>query len=58
MSGSEDKPWDYPWTTDEMRQKRREWSLAADAGLLKHLENFHNVIFIQNNINTLKFGYE
>ncbi|KAL6431123.1 hypothetical protein ACFW04_007095 [Cataglyphis niger] len=35
-----DKSWDYPWTTEEMRKKRREWSLAGDVGLLKHLQQF------------------
>ncbi|CAL7951506.1 unnamed protein product [Xylocopa violacea] len=35
-----DKSWDHPWTTEEMREKRREWSLAGDAGLLKHLQQF------------------
>lgn len=38
-----DKSWDHPWTTEEMRKKRREWSLAGDAGLLKHLQQFSDV---------------
>lgn len=38
-----DKSWDHPWTTEEMRRKRREWSLAGDAGLLKHLQQFSDV---------------
>lgn len=37
------KSWDHPWTTEEMRKKRREWSLAGDAGLLKHLQQFSDV---------------
>lgn len=43
MSDSIDKSWDHPWTTDEMRKKRREWSLAGDIGLLKHLQHFSEV---------------
>ena len=39
-----DKSWDHPWTTEEMRAKRREWSLAGDAGLLKHLQQFSEVL--------------
>ncbi|XP_053971429.1 WASH complex subunit 2 [Hylaeus volcanicus] len=45
ISDGMDKSWDHPWTTEEMRKKRREWSLAADAGLLKHLQQFsENVV--------------
>lgn len=45
ISNGMDKSWDHPWTTEEMRKKRREWSLAGDAGLLKHLQQFSdNVI--------------
>ncbi|KOC64228.1 WASH complex subunit FAM21, partial [Habropoda laboriosa] len=40
ISDGMDKSWDHPWTTEEMRKKRREWSLAGDAGLLKHLQQF------------------
>ncbi|XP_043271862.1 WASH complex subunit 2 [Venturia canescens] len=36
------KSWDHPWTTNEMRQHQNDWSLAADAGLLKHLQHFSN----------------
>ncbi|XP_058798481.1 WASH complex subunit 2 isoform X2 [Phymastichus coffea] len=35
-----DKPWDHAWSTEEMRQNRRHWNLAADSGLLKHLQQF------------------
>nr|KAF7406868.1 hypothetical protein H0235_014524 [Vespula pensylvanica] len=35
-----EKSWERSWTTEEMRNKRQEWSLAADAGLLKHLQQF------------------
>ncbi|XP_024936707.1 WASH complex subunit 2 isoform X2 [Cephus cinctus] len=35
-----DKSWDHPWTTEEIRRKRNEWTLAGDAGLLKHLQQF------------------
>ncbi|XP_011336352.2 WASH complex subunit 2A isoform X1 [Ooceraea biroi] len=40
VSDGIDKSWDHPWTTEEMRKKRREWSLAGDVGLLKHLQQF------------------
>ncbi|XP_032674082.1 WASH complex subunit 2 isoform X2 [Odontomachus brunneus] len=40
MSDRIEKSWDHPWTTEEMRKKRREWSLAGDVGLLKHLQQF------------------
>lgn len=43
MSDGIDKSWDHPWTTEEMRKKRREWSLAGDVGLLKHLQQFSEV---------------
>lgn len=37
------KPWDRPWTTNEMRQQSSNWNLAGDAGLLKHLQQFSQV---------------
>lgn len=40
ISDGMDKSWDHPWTTEEMRKKRGEWSLAADSGLLQHLQQF------------------
>ncbi|XP_043499650.1 WASH complex subunit 2 [Polistes fuscatus] len=40
VSDEMEKSWDRSWTTEEMRNKRQEWSLAADAGLLKHLQQF------------------
>lgn len=43
VSDGIDKSWDHPWTTEEMRKKRREWSLAGDVGLLKHLQQFSEV---------------
>lgn len=46
VSDDVDKSWDHPWTTEEMRTKRREWSLAGDVGLLKHLQQFSEVRFI------------
>lgn len=42
-SDGTEKSWDHPWCTEEMRNKRREWSLAGDAGLLKHLQRFSEV---------------
>ncbi|XP_076640579.1 PWP1 homolog no child left behind [Colletes latitarsis] len=44
-----DKSWDHPWTTEEMRKKRREWSLAADAGLLKQLQQFSENVVLRAN---------
>ncbi|XP_076232238.1 PWP1 homolog no child left behind [Calliopsis andreniformis] len=44
-----DKSWDHPWTTQEMRKKRREWSLAGDAGLLKHLQQFSENLVVRAN---------
>ncbi|XP_011263923.2 WASH complex subunit 2 isoform X2 [Camponotus floridanus] len=44
-----DKSWDYPWTTEEMRMKRREWSLAGDVGLLKHLQQFSENLMSRTN---------
>ncbi|XP_012217073.2 WASH complex subunit 2-like isoform X1 [Linepithema humile] len=40
VSDDVEKSWDHPWTTEEMKKKRREWSLAGDVGLLKHLQQF------------------
>ncbi|XP_066991441.2 WASH complex subunit 2 [Anabrus simplex] len=34
------KPWEKPWTTDEIRRESGNWSLAGDAGLLNHLQQF------------------
>lgn len=42
-SDSIDKPWDHAWSTEEMRKNRRDWSLAGDSGLLKHLQQFSEV---------------
>ncbi|XP_063988289.1 WASH complex subunit 2 isoform X2 [Diachasmimorpha longicaudata] len=32
--------WDRPWTTQEMRDHRDQWSLACDVGLFRHLQKF------------------
>ena len=32
--------WERPWTTEEMRRQCNEWTLAGDAGLLLHLQDF------------------
>ncbi|XP_012136057.1 uncharacterized protein LOC100881233 isoform X2 [Megachile rotundata] len=46
-----DKSWDHPWTTEEMRNNRRDWSLAGDAGLLKHLQQFsENIVSLANKV--------
>lgn len=34
------KPWERPWTTDEIRAQSANWNLAGDAGLLNHLQEF------------------
>ncbi|XP_011496087.1 PREDICTED: WASH complex subunit FAM21-like [Ceratosolen solmsi marchali] len=39
-SESNNKPWDHAWDTEEIRNNRRNWSLAGDSGLLKHLQEF------------------
>lgn len=49
VSNEMDKSWDHPWTTEEMRRKRREWSLAGDAGLLKHLQQFSDNVVSRAN---------
>ncbi|OAD54397.1 WASH complex subunit FAM21, partial [Eufriesea mexicana] len=49
ISNEMDKSWDHPWTTEEMRKKRREWSLAGDAGLLKHLQQFSDNVVSRAN---------
>lgn len=49
MEDSKDavKPWDRPWTTNEMRQQSSNWNLAGDAGLLKHLQQFSQNLLAQ-----------
>ncbi|KAG7212754.1 hypothetical protein KM043_013015 [Ampulex compressa] len=49
ISDGADRPWDHPWTTEEMRKRRREWSLAGDAGLLKHLQQFSETLVSKAN---------
>ncbi|XP_036148556.1 WASH complex subunit 2 isoform X2 [Monomorium pharaonis] len=49
VSDGIDKSWDHPWTTEEMRKKRREWSLAGDVGLLKHLQQFSENLVSKTN---------
>ncbi|KAH0550568.1 WASH complex subunit 2 isoform X1 [Cotesia glomerata] len=46
LSTSEEgeKSWDHPWSTDEIRLKQHEWSLAGDVGLLRHLEKFSETL--------------
>ncbi|XP_046423922.1 WASH complex subunit 2C isoform X1 [Neodiprion fabricii] len=44
-----EKPWDHPWTTDEMREKRTAWNLAGDAGLLQHLQQFSDKLMTTAN---------
>ncbi|KAG8039864.1 hypothetical protein G9C98_000593 [Cotesia typhae] len=39
-----EKSWDHPWSTDEIRLKQHEWSLAGDVGLLRHLEKFSETL--------------
>ena len=39
LSGSANS-WERPWSTDEMRQQCGNWTLAGDAGLLLHLQQF------------------
>ncbi|XP_066598640.1 WASH complex subunit 2-like [Prorops nasuta] len=44
-----DKSWDHPWSTNEMREKRQDWSLAGDTGLLKHLQQFSENLMTKAN---------
>lgn len=44
MPDENEKSWDYPLTTDEMRDHKNDWSLASDVGLLRHLQKFSEVI--------------
>ncbi|XP_069691240.1 WASH complex subunit 2 isoform X2 [Periplaneta americana] len=41
------KPWEKPWTTEEMRQQSANWNLAGDAGLLRHLQQFSQNLLAQ-----------
>ncbi|PSN44867.1 WASH complex subunit 2 [Blattella germanica] len=41
------KPWERPWSTEEMRQQSGNWNLAGDAGLLKHLQEFSQNLLAQ-----------
>ncbi|XP_049941867.1 WASH complex subunit 2 [Schistocerca serialis cubense] len=34
------KPWEKPWTPDDLRRNSTCWSLAGDAGLLRYLQEF------------------
>lgn len=44
MSGeNHKKPWEYPWTTEEIIENASNWSLASDVALLKTLESFSDV---------------
>lgn len=37
------KPWQKPWSTEEIIDKAQNWSLAGDAAVLKTLEAFSDV---------------
>lgn len=43
MSGNHNKPWETPWTTEEIIENASNWSLASDVALLKTLEDFSDV---------------
>ena len=32
--------WERPWSTEEMKRQCSNWTLAGDAGLLLHLQQF------------------
>lgn len=34
------KPWEKPWTPEDLRRNSTCWTLAGDAGLLKYLQEF------------------
>ncbi|CAF2637858.1 unnamed protein product [Rotaria sp. Silwood2] len=42
--GGQDRIWLHPWTVTEMREQASQWSLAGDAGLLLHLEQFSDTL--------------
>ncbi|KAJ8688344.1 hypothetical protein QAD02_024139 [Eretmocerus hayati] len=48
-SAGSQKPWDHAWNTEEMRKNRRNWSLAGDSGLLKHLQQFSEDLITKAN---------
>lgn len=43
METENNKPWKRPWSAKEIAENANNWSLAADVGLLKHLEQFADV---------------
>ncbi|XP_014781210.1 WASH complex subunit 2 isoform X1 [Octopus bimaculoides] len=52
------KVWERPWTIEEIKAAAGKWSLAGDAGLLLHLQNFSQTILsktheIENQVNKL-----
>ncbi|GBN00005.1 hypothetical protein AVEN_120281-1, partial [Araneus ventricosus] len=45
LISQDDKKWDRPWTTDEIRKNSANWTLAGDAGLYNLLtEISQNII--------------
>ncbi|XP_061181281.1 WASH complex subunit 2-like isoform X2 [Saccostrea echinata] len=40
MAADGNKPWERPWTVEEMRKEATNWSLSGDAGLLLYLKDF------------------
>lgn len=44
MNGNDAKPWDRPWSMDEIIEQSDKWNLAGDAALLATVSNFANVI--------------
>lgn len=37
---SKKKPWEHPWTFDEMKKSAEQWNLSSDVGMLLHLQEF------------------
>lgn len=63
MSSDIAKPWQRPWSTEEIIKNAPNWSLAGDAGLLKHLESFSEKLLSKaehtnNNLNKLLLGLD
>ncbi|KAB0791810.1 hypothetical protein PPYR_03610 [Photinus pyralis] len=63
MSSDTAKPWQRPWSTEEITKNAPNWSLAGDAGLLKHLESFSEKLLLKaeetnNNLNKLLSGLD
>ncbi|XP_063220287.1 WASH complex subunit 2-like isoform X2 [Bacillus rossius redtenbacheri] len=44
MENKDCKPWDRPWSTEDISENSGNWNLAGDAGLLRHLQQFSQAL--------------